>query len=166
MCIRDRSGDPQAFAFSVPRIKDPPGSLDFSFSGLKTMVIRTAQELTPLPLADPASPPHAVLDLLASFRRTVIDWLLAPLDELVRRYQPQGVAASGGVAANHELRRRLTAWGWRTGVEVLLPPLSLTTDNAAMIARAGQLRAARGRLDDPLTLRAYPRASWKKTRGQ
>ena len=59
------SGDQQAFAFSVPRIKDPPGSLDFSFSGLKTMVIRTAQELTPLPLADPASPPHAVLDLLA-----------------------------------------------------------------------------------------------------
>ncbi|MGV8041688.1 MAG: tRNA (adenosine(37)-N6)-threonylcarbamoyltransferase complex transferase subunit TsaD [Thermoanaerobaculaceae bacterium] len=159
-------GDPRAFAFSAPRIKDPQGSLDFSFSGLKTTVIRAAQERLPLPLGDPASPPQVVLDLLASFRRTAADWLLGPLDELVARHQPQCVAASGGVAANRELRRRLAAWGERNGVEVLLPPLALTTDNAAMIARAGQLRAARGRLDDPLTLRAYPRAPWKKTGGQ
>lgn len=154
-------GDPAAFAFSPPRIKDPRGSLDFSFSGLKTSVIRTAQEHVPLPLADAAAPPPVVLDLLASFRRTVVDWLLAPLEELVARHRPQCVAASGGVAGNRELRRRLAAWGERNGIEVLLPPLALTTDNAAMIARAGQLRAARGRLDDPLALRAYPRAPWK-----
>ncbi|HPC81986.1 MAG TPA: tRNA (adenosine(37)-N6)-threonylcarbamoyltransferase complex transferase subunit TsaD [Thermoanaerobaculaceae bacterium] len=155
-------GDPRAFAFSAPRIKDPRGGLDFSFSGLKTMVIRAAQERAALPLADPASPPQVVLDLLASFRHTVVTWLLAPLDELAERHRPQCVAASGGVAANRELRRRLAAWGERSGVEVLLPPLALTTDNAAMIARAGQLRAARGRLDDPLALRAYPRAPWKR----
>jgi N6-L-threonylcarbamoyladenine synthase len=71
------------------------------------------------------------------------------------------VAASGGVAANRELRRRLTAWGEAHGVEVVLPPLPLTTDNAVMIARAGQLRACRGQLDDPRALRAYPRAPWK-----
>lgn len=156
-------GDPGAFAFSPPRIKDPQGAHDFSFSGLKTMVIRAAQERVSLPLADPASPPQEVLDLLASFRRTAVDWLLAPLEDLVAQHQPQCVAASGGVAANRELRRRLAAWGERTGIEVLLPPLALTTDNAAMIARAGQLRAARGQLDDPLAVRAYPRAPWKKT---
>jgi N6-L-threonylcarbamoyladenine synthase len=155
-------GDARAFTFSSPRIKDPSGALDFSFSGLKTMTIRSAQERLTLPLADPGRPPQVVLDLLASFRRTIVDWLLAPLDELVARHRPAVVAASGGVAANRELRERLTGWGARTGTEVLLPPLALTTDNAAMIARAGQLRAATGQLDDPLSLRAYPRATWKR----
>jgi N6-L-threonylcarbamoyladenine synthase len=158
-------GDPSRFAFTAPRIKDPAGALDFSFSGLKTTVIRTAQGVTALPLPDPTHPPQPVLDLLASFQRTVVDWLLAPLDELVARHQPRVVAASGGVAGNRELRARLSAWGGRTGTEVLLPPVALTTDNAAMIARAGQLRAARGELDDPRNLRAYPRAAWKTAAG-
>ena len=157
-------GDAAAFTFSPPRIKDPTGALDFSFSGLKTAVIRAAQGLGPLPLPAPEHPPQPVLDLLAAFRRTVVDWLTAPLEEFVAEHRPRVVAASGGVAANRELRGRLAAWGERRGVEVLLPPLELTTDNAAMIARAGQLRAARGELDDPLALAAYPRAAWK-TRG-
>ncbi len=118
-----------------------------------------------LPLPDPAHPPQAVLDLLASFRRTVVDWLLAPLDELVARHQPRVVAASGGVAGNRELRARLAGWGQRRGIEVLLPAVALTTDNAAMIARAGQLRAARGLLDDPRAMAAYPRAAWKSASG-
>jgi N6-L-threonylcarbamoyladenine synthase len=160
-----QGGDAGRFAFTSPRIKDPSGALDFSFSGLKTSVVRTAQTLAPTPLPDPGNPPQAVLDLLASFRRTIVDWLLAPLDEFVSRFRPRVVAASGGVAANRELRDRLAAWGRQTDVEVLLPPLALTTDNAAMIARAGQLRAARGELDDPRTLRAYPRAPWKTTGG-
>ena len=154
-------GDPTAFRFTAPRIKDPRGVLDFSFSGLKSAAIRAAEGLTRLPLADPGAPPQSVLDLLASFRRTVTDWLLAPLDELVAHHRPDVVATSGGVAANSELRRRLQAWGAHNGIEVALPPVALTTDNAAMIARAGQLRAARGLLDDPLGLRAYPRAAWK-----
>ena len=158
-------GDPAAFSFTSPRIKDPTGVLDFSFSGLKTMVIRHAQEISPLPLPDPEHPPQRVLDLLAAFRRTAVDWLIAPLPELVARHRPRVVAASGGVAANRELRARLSAWGERSGIEVLLPPLALTTDNAAMIARAGQLRAAAGRLDDPLSLRAYARAAWKSKGG-
>ena len=158
-------GDPAAFRFSPPQIKDPAGALDFSFSGLKSAAIRAARALGPLPLPDPMSPPQPVLDLVASFRRTVADWLLAPLDELTARHRPRVVAASGGVAGNRELRARLVAWGERRGIEVLLPPIALTTDNAAMIARAGQLRAARGRLDDPRALTAYPRAPWKAASG-
>ena len=154
-------GDPAAFAFSAPRIKDPTGARDYSFSGLKTAAIRAAAERGLTPLADPAVPPQIAKDLLASFRRTVVDWLLAPLDELVAEHRPAVVAASGGVAANLELRRRLLAWGEAGGVPVVLPPVALTTDNAAMIARAGQLRAERGLLDDPRSLRAYPRAAWK-----
>ena len=154
-------GDPSAFTFSPPRIKDPTGARDYSFSGLKTAAIRAVGDRGLTPLADPAAPPQEVKNLLASFRRTVVDWLLAPLDGLVAEHRPTVVAASGGVAANLELRRRLRAWGERTGVPVVLPPVALTTDNAAMIARAGQLRAARGELDDPRSLRAYPRAAWK-----
>jgi len=154
-------GDPAAFTFSAPRIKDPAGARDYSFSGLKTAAIRLAAERGLTPLPDPSSPPQEVRDLLASFRRTVADWLLAPLDDLVAEHRPAVVAASGGVAANLELRRRLLGWGEQFGVPVVLPPVALTTDNAAMIARAGQLRAARGELDDPRSLRAYPRAPWK-----
>ncbi|MBZ5587427.1 MAG: tRNA (adenosine(37)-N6)-threonylcarbamoyltransferase complex transferase subunit TsaD [Acidobacteriia bacterium] len=158
-------GDPSAFSFTPPRIKDPAGALDFSFSGLKTMVIRAAQGLAALPLGDPRHPPEAVLDLLASFQRTIVDWLIAPLDELVARHRPKVIAASGGVAGNREVRARLTSWGSERGIEVLLPPVALTTDNAAMIARAGQLRAERSELDDPRALVAYPRAPWKTTGG-
>jgi N6-L-threonylcarbamoyladenine synthase len=155
-------GDPTAFSFSSPRIKDPAGALDYSFSGLKTMVIRTAAGLSPLPLPDPAAPPQAILDLLASFRRTIVDWLLAPLPTLVASHQPRLLAASGGVAANRELRRRLETWGHGAGLPVLLPPLSLTTDNAAMIARAGQLRAAAGLFEAGAGLQPYPRATFKQ----
>jgi N6-L-threonylcarbamoyladenine synthase len=153
--------DPFAHQFSKPRIKDAEGALDFSFSGLKTAVIRTASKAGALSREDAASPPLWVRDLLASFQRTAVDWLLAPLDELVNRHRPVAVTLSGGVAANRELRRRLQAWGDARGVEVLLAALPLTGDNAAMIARAGQLRAARGERDDPRSLRAYPRARWK-----
>jgi N6-L-threonylcarbamoyladenine synthase len=158
-------GDASAFTFSPPRIKDPEGALDFSFSGLKTSAIRVAERIASLPLVDPGCPPQGILDLLASFRHTVVEWLLAPLDELAARHQPRVVAISGGVAANRELRERLAAWGERSGIAVLLPPVALTTDNAAMIARAGQLRAERGETDDPRALSAYARARWKAKGG-
>lgn len=154
-------GDPTAFRFAVPRIKDPTGERDFSFSGLKSAVIRAAEELGPLPLADPERPGQAILDLLASFRRTIVAWLLSPLEALVASHAPRSVSASGGVAGNRELRAGLERWGRGSGLEVLLPPVALTTDNAAMIARAGQLRARRGAFDDPRSLQAYPRAPWK-----
>jgi N6-L-threonylcarbamoyladenine synthase len=159
-------GDGTRFTFTQPRIKDPAGALDYSFSGLKTSVIRAAQGLGALPLTDPARPPQEVLDLLASFQRTIVEWMLAPLEELAARHEPRVVAASGGVAGNRELRASLAAWGEHHGIEVLLPPVALTTDNAAMIARAGQARAARGERDDPRALVAYPRAPWKTGAGR
>ncbi|MCS7181737.1 MAG: tRNA (adenosine(37)-N6)-threonylcarbamoyltransferase complex transferase subunit TsaD [Thermoanaerobaculum sp.] len=154
-------GDPDAFSFAPPRIKDPLGELDFSFSGLKTAVIRQAQQLGLTPLPDPTAPPQAALDLLASFRATVVRWLLAPLGTLHQRYHPPVVAAAGGVAANRLLRQELQRWGAATGVPVRVPPLALTTDNAAMIGRAGQLRAQVGAFADPLNVEPYPRVSWK-----
>ena len=69
--------------------------------------------------------------------------------------------ASGGVAANTRLRSQLTRLGAELAVPVLLPPPALTTDNAVMIARAGQLAYARGRRDDPRRLDAFTRQAWQ-----
>jgi N6-L-threonylcarbamoyladenine synthase len=154
-------GDPQAFVFPPPRIKDPAGELDFSFSGLKSAVIRQASQLGLLPLPDPENPPPVALDLLASFQETVVRWLLAPLPQLVERWQPPVLAAAGGVAANRWLRACLQRLGQELGLPVLLPPLALTTDNAAMIGHAGQLKAQAGKLADPLSLEPYARVPWK-----
>ena len=87
--------------------------------------------------------------------------LLEPLDDLAARYRPQMVTASGGVAANTLLRRRIEIWGRVNGIETLLPPRALTTDNAVMIAHAGQLAHRDGRTADPRRLDARAREVWQ-----
>ncbi|MCU0303244.1 MAG: tRNA (adenosine(37)-N6)-threonylcarbamoyltransferase complex transferase subunit TsaD [Thermoanaerobaculales bacterium] len=153
-----RLGDPGAVDLPRPRLAD--SALDVSFSGLKSAAIRfvRAHRLEGVGEDDP---PMLALDLLASFERAVVDQLLAPAAELVAEHRPDLIAASGGVAANTLLRRRLGLVGEATGVEVLLPPLALTTDNAAMIGRAGQLDHARGRSADPRRLDAHARRAWQ-----
>jgi N6-L-threonylcarbamoyladenine synthase len=71
------------------------------------------------------------------------------------------VTASGGVAANTLLRRRIEEWGLAHGLETLLPAPALTTDNAVMIARAGQIAHHHGRTDDPRRLDARAREVWQ-----
>ena len=153
-----REGDPTAWKLPRPRLKDAP--LDFSFSGLKSAVIRLVRA-EGLEGRGAPDPPRAVYDLLASFEAAVVDQLLGPLPLLVRRHRPLAVTASGGVAANTLLRRELERRGGKLGVEVILPPLALTTDNAAMIARAGQLAFARGERHDPRRLDARPSEKWQ-----
>jgi N6-L-threonylcarbamoyladenine synthase len=153
-----RAGDPGRFALPHPRIRDD--SLDFSFSGLKSAAIRWVREAG-LRGAPDGETPQEVRDLLAGFEETVVELLLAPLATLVARHRPVLLAASGGVAANTLLRRRLLERGAELGLEVRLPPPALTTDNAAMIARAGQLAFARGSRDDPRRLDAHSRQSWQ-----
>jgi N6-L-threonylcarbamoyladenine synthase len=102
-----------------------------------------------------------VFDFAASFEAAVVEQLLRPLEELTMRHHPRAVAASGGVAANTLLRDRLTDWGARHGVEILLPVRALTTDNGVMIAHAGQLAHRSGRVDDPRRLDARAREVWQ-----
>lgn len=153
-----RGGDPRAVDLPTPRLRD--GSLDFSFSGLKSAVIRVVRErrLRGEPSGDA---PREVRDLLASFEAAVVGQLLAPLETLARRHRPVLVTVSGGVAANTALREGLAAAAGALGLEVALPPLALTTDNAAMIARAGQLAFARGIRHDPRRLDARAREPWQ-----
>lgn len=153
-----RDGDPSAVELPRPRLRD--SRLDFSFSGLKTAAVRWIREHR-LERAGAGSPTTEIRDVLASFEVAVVDQLMGPLDELADRYQPTLLTASGGVAANTLLRRRMKAAGRAIGVEVLLPPARLTTDNGAMIARAGQLAHARGECHDPRRIDAHGREAWQ-----
>jgi N6-L-threonylcarbamoyladenine synthase len=153
-----RSGDPGAVALPRPRLKD--SRFDFSFSGLKSAAVRWIREQR-LEGAGPHRPGSVVADLAASFEAAVVDQLLAPLEELIALHRPDLVTASGGVAANTLLRERLRAAGEALAVEVLLPPRALTTDNAAMIAHAGQLAANRGIHHDERRLDAWASSSWQ-----
>jgi N6-L-threonylcarbamoyladenine synthase len=121
---------------------------DFSFSGLKTAVMRLVKERTALaaPAADAALalPREDVADICASFQRVVVDALLERTFEAARWLGARSVGISGGVSANSQLRAEAEARGARAGLPVFVPPISLSTDNAAMIGAAA-LRAYRAR---------------------
>jgi tRNA N6-adenosine threonylcarbamoyltransferase len=111
-----RSGDPDAYAFPVARV---PG-LDFSFSGLKTSLLYTVRDLAPAELEARRA------DLAAAYQRAIVRALVGRLEAA----EPERIAVVGGVAANSELRAALPG--------VAFAPLSLCTDNAAMIASAAR----------------------------
>ena len=115
-----RDGDPGAWAFPVARV---PG-LDFSFSGLKTALLYAVRDLSP----DELDARRA--DLAASYQRAIVTALTARLRAAVDATGVERVAVVGGVAANSELRAALP--------EAAFAPLSLCTDNAAMIASAAR----------------------------
>jgi N6-L-threonylcarbamoyladenine synthase len=123
---------------------DLPGHRDFSFSGLKTAVARhVALRRAALGLDDGAVlPPQEVRDLCASFQRVVAASLLDALFDAARACGARSVGVAGGVSANSRLRRDALARGEAAGLPVFVPHISLSTDNAAMIAAAG-LRAFR-----------------------
>jgi N6-L-threonylcarbamoyladenine synthase len=129
-------------AFAIGRAGD--GSRDFSFSGLKTAMLRELARLgvdgSPLD-SERVAPDLAAL--LASFQRSIVDALVDRVESVHADEGIRELALSGGVAANSELRATLAAWGERNGVPVRLPERTYTTDNAAMIAWAGLLRHRR-----------------------
>jgi N6-L-threonylcarbamoyladenine synthase len=154
-----RRGDASAVPLPRPRLRDAP--FDFSFSGLKSAAIRWIREHGICATDGDDEPSSVLCDLAASFENAVVEQLLAPLPELAEIHRPLLVTASGGVAANSLLRRRLAEWGSGHDVETLLPARPLTTDNAVMIAHAGQLAHAAGRVDDPRRLDARAREVWQ-----
>ena len=152
-----RSGHGVETLFRQPRLKDE--SHDFSFSGLKSAAIREVRSRGLEGLGEERCGQEG-RDLMASFEASVVRQLLKPLPGFVEKYRPAVITLSGGVAANTLLRRELEAMGVALGVEVLLPPLGLTTDNAAMIARAGQLAWRRGQRDDVRRIDVIGREVW------
>jgi N6-L-threonylcarbamoyladenine synthase len=153
-----RTGDPSSVELPRPRLADGPA--DFSFSGLKSAVIRLIDERGLRGIGEDAAGSF-LCDLLASFEAAVVDQLLGPAPALVAEHEPELLCVSGGVAANTLLRRRIVELGAELELEVVVPPLALTTDNAAMIARAGQLAFADGVVDDPRRVDAHASRSWQ-----
>ena len=139
------SGSPTSadLVFTLPRMNSP--NLDFSFSGLKTAVLRFVRENGIEAVEPGAEPGRIIKDLAASFQDKVVRSLLSRLKEGVRRHHPRTIIIAGGVACNSELRARVRAEDF--GAPVYFPSPKLTTDNAAMIAAAGYPKLARGEDD-------------------
>jgi N6-L-threonylcarbamoyladenine synthase len=159
-----KQGDDRAYAFPVSRMTHadrnqpnataPPGLLspdlerrvDFSFSGLKTAVMRVVKEkrgaMRDTGGADLA--PRDVADMAASFQRVVVEALLDRTFETARWLGARSLGIAGGVSANSRLRAEAEFRGAQAGLPVFVPPLSLATDNAAMIGAAGLRRLRAG----------------------
>ena len=114
--------------------------VDFSFSGLKTAVLRY---VTDARARDGTLPEPVVADIAASFQRVVVEALLDRTFEAARWLEARSVGIAGGVSANSRLRAEAEARGARFGIPVFVPPLSLSTDNAAMIGAAGLRKLAK-----------------------
>ncbi len=115
-----------ARALSLP-VSMPGDTFDFSFSGLKSAVVRATQ----------THPDVEAPDVAASFQRALCEQLLRKVDAALDTHDVAGVALAGGVAANSALRAGVAEIAARHGVRAHLPALSWCTDNAAMIAAAG-----------------------------
>jgi N6-L-threonylcarbamoyladenine synthase len=137
-------GDERAYDFPRARMKD--GSLDFSFSGIKTAVrLRAEEQGLARGVGEEAEPGDArVRDMVASFQRAVVDVLTSRTLEVCRREGVRSALVTGGVACNRRLRAVLREAGAREGLAVYFPSPAYTTDNAAMIAAAGFLHLERG----------------------
>ena len=147
-----RDGDPRSHRLPRPLRADHE-RLDLSFSGLKT-ALRYLVRPPGAPAATPPPEGRARADLAAAFQQAVVDSIVAKVDLALEKTCCRTVAVGGGVAANTLLRDSLTDLGRRRGAAVLVPPLSLCTDNAAMGAIAWE-RLERGD-DDGLTLDVRP----------
>jgi N6-L-threonylcarbamoyladenine synthase len=124
-----RDGDPEAFSF--PRSL-PGDGLDFSFSGLKTSLLYRVRDL------GEEEATRRRPDLAASYQRAIVDSLIARVRAALAREGVRRLAIGGGVAANSELRSAVERLAAEDGVELWVPPVSLCTDNAAMIAAAAR----------------------------
>jgi N6-L-threonylcarbamoyladenine synthase len=121
-------GDPEAFEFPVAMSER---GLEFSFSGVKTALVYKVREL------GPEETGRRRADLAASYQRAITDQLVAKLERALTDEWP-AIALGGGVAANAELRDRTQALCDKIGLRLKLVPISLCTDNAAMIASAAR----------------------------
>jgi N6-L-threonylcarbamoyladenine synthase len=135
-------GDPTAFAFPRAMLEE---GYDFSFSGLKTSVVRTVEK----------RPDAETADVAASFQEAVVDVLVTKARRAMAATGAKGLCLAGGVAANSLLRSRVEGACRELGVAALVPSMAMCTDNAAMIATAGQWRIAHGD-PSPLSLGADP----------
>jgi N6-L-threonylcarbamoyladenine synthase len=131
-------GDPYRFRFNRPRIK----GFDYSFSGLKTSFLYFIRDRS---AEDPDFIAKNRADLAASLQKTIIDILLHKLRRAAQHTGIRQIALAGGVSANSGLREAVGHEAVKNRWEVYIPPISYTTDNAAMIAITGYYSFMEGR---------------------
>jgi N6-L-threonylcarbamoyladenine synthase len=158
-----KQGNPKKY--KLPKAK-MQGAYDFSFSGLKTAVLRAVQREVGVDTTFPSFELAARLndaqraDFAASFQDTAIATLVDKAEKAFHDYSPASVVIAGGVAANQELRRQLQE---RLPLDIEYAPMQLCTDNAAMIATLGCFYAERMPPTSPLELEVQPSLSMTKT---
>ena len=141
-----RFGDPSAIRFPIAKISD--GRPDFSFSGLKTALLRYLEESGIDPLTEGDEPTQEIKDVCASFQQTVVRSLLRVVENQARKHDPRTLIVAGGVACNEQLRTRSREIAEALSIPVYFPSKHLSTDNAAMIAAAGNFHLARGEVSE------------------
>lgn len=156
-------GDSRRFDFPKAKMAN---KYDFSFSGLKTAVLRRVQAQVGVDHTFPSNELSARLDeatrndFAASFQRVAVDTLVDKVIAAFHEFQPKSVVIAGGVAANQELRRTLAE---RLPIPINYAPMNLCTDNAAMIAALGYYVAQKVSPTDPRQVEVLPSISMTKT---
>lgn len=152
-------------AYHLPKAK-LSGKYDFSFSGLKTAVLRAVQREVGVDFTFPSSGLAERLndvqrhDFAASFQQTAIETLVDKTKKAFYDYIPNSVVIAGGVAANQELRRILSQ---QIPLPIEYAPMNLCTDNAAMVATLGYYYAQKKQPTSPFELEVIPSLSMTKT---
>jgi N6-L-threonylcarbamoyladenine synthase len=126
-----QDGDPMAFNFPQPMLHS--SDYDFSFSGLKTAVLYAVQDIEEINSQIQA-------DIAASFQHAATEVLIKKITKALEDTGRESIVLAGGVAANKLLRSKISLLKSKLNVDVLYPPLSHCTDNAAMIAYLGSMK--------------------------
>jgi N6-L-threonylcarbamoyladenine synthase len=127
-----QKGDPKKFQFPQPMLHS--NDYDFSFSGLKTSVLYAVQDLDKINEKVQA-------DICASFQHAATEVLIKKISKALLDTGREGIVLAGGVAANKLLREKISTLQKSLNIKVLYPPIAHCTDNAAMIAYLGSLKA-------------------------
>jgi len=157
------NGNPDAYKFPKARMQ---GKYDYSFSGLKTAVLRRVQAECSVAYDFPSTGLAERLtasqrdDFAASFQKIAIETLIDKVEAAYRDYNPASVVIAGGVAANTLLRTELSR---RLPLPIEYAPMQLCTDNAAMIATLGYYEAQKLQPADPRSLEVIPSLSMRQT---
>ena len=150
------NGDETAVKLPIAKLASP---YDFSFSGLKTAVLRAAQAAVGKDFTLPSSALPKLLnaqqkaDLAASFQATAVRALITALKRAKEEFEPKNIVIAGGVAANGKLREEAA----KVDNDIIFPDIKLCTDNAAMIATLGYFKMkSGGQKSDPYSLQPDP----------
>lgn len=156
-------GNPHKYALPKAKLQNP---YDFSFSGLKTALLRAVQHEVGKDYTFPSHELPALLndaqraDFAASFQQVAVETLVDKAEKAFHNFSPASVVIAGGVAANQELRRQLQE---RIPIDIEYAPMQLCTDNGAMIATLGYYYAQKNDPISPYDLEVIPSISMTKT---